>query len=168
MKLYITGPVGSGKSTLARAISVRTGVAFFSLDDVVHEPLPEGKGNRKRSPQARDRMFREILSRSDFIVEDTGRACFEAAMREAEAIILLEPRPHVRRARIFRRWIKQNLGLEACSYRPDWKMLQSMFRWSQSYEDGSDGLRARLAAFSDKLVVLRMPCEVRAYLNRFL
>lgn len=168
MRLYITGPVGSGKSTLARAISKRTGVAFYSLDDVVHEPLPNGKGNRKRIPEARDRIFLEILLQPDFIVEDAGRACFEAAMREVDEIVLLEPSPRVRRARILRRWIKQNLGLEACPYRPDWKMLQSMFRWSRSYDDGGDGLRARLAAFSDKLKVLRTPSDVRAYLNRFL
>lgn len=167
MKLYVTGPVGSGKSTLARAISARTGVDYFTLDDVVHEALPYGRGNRKRTPDERDQIFHRILSLDDFIIEDAGRACFEEGMRAADQIVLMELRSYVRKTRILRRWIRQNLGLEACSYRPNWHMLRSMFRWSRGYDNGTDGLRARLKAYSDRIVVLRTPAEVRAYLERF-
>jgi len=95
VRLYIVGSVASGKSTLARNISEKTGVPYFSLDEVVHEkddttPI----GNRKRTPEKRDTLFSEILSKSSYIIEDTGRECFEEGLCQAESIILLEIPPN--------------------------------------------------------------------------
>lgn len=92
MKLYITGPVGSGKTTLARQLSQKTGVPCFHLDQVAHEPDPDRPGgNRKRPEEERDAMFRSILEQEDYILEDTGRACFIAGMEQADRVVLLEP-----------------------------------------------------------------------------
>lgn len=168
MRLYITGPVGSGKSTLARALSARTGVPCFALDDVVYEPASgQRQDNSKRPIRERDARFAKILSLPDFIMEDAGRVCFTDGMRAADCVVLLDLPPRVRRRRILLRWIKQNLGIEHCGYRPDLTMLRCMFRWSRNYENGADDLRARLSEFSGKLIVLRRPRDVRQWLNGF-
>lgn len=166
MKLYITGPVGSGKTTLARQLSQKTGVPCFHLDQVAHEPDPDRPGgNRKRPEEERDAMFRSILEQGDYILEDTGRACFIAGMEQADRVVLLEPPPLLRRKRVVARWLRQNLGLEACAYRPTFAMLRSMFRWSREYENGQDGVRARAAQFPEKLTVLRSKKDIRRWMR---
>ena len=166
MKLYITGPVAGGKTTLARQLSQATGIPCFHLDQVAHQPYPEDPGGNRRRPEAeRDALFRGILEREDYILEDTGRACFVRGMEEADGIVLLEPSPFRRRKRIVVRWLKQNLGWEACGYRPTAAMLRSMFRWSRNYETGKDGVKARVAQFPEKLLVLRSKRDVRRFLR---
>ncbi|MPM99171.1 hypothetical protein SDC9_146362 [bioreactor metagenome] len=166
MKIYIVGSVGSGKSTLARRASEKMNVPCFHLDEVVHVPDATASwGNRKRPVEERDALFREMLASSDYIMEDAGRECFLEGMRLADAVVLLDPTPLVRRKRILFRWVRQNLGLEKCIYRPRFVVLKSMFGWARNYEAGKDGMKARLAPFSDKLVVLRRNGDVRAWLD---
>ncbi|MGI6254063.1 MAG: hypothetical protein ACOYJZ_00385 [Acutalibacter sp.] len=166
MKLYIVGPVGSGKTTLARQISQVTGVPRFHLDQVAHQRDPAAKiGNRKRSEAQRDAIFRSILARKDYILEDTGRVCFDQGLEEAEQILLLEPPTALRLGRVLRRWIRQNLGLEACAYHPTWRMLRDMFRWTRAYDTGEDGVRARAEQFPHKLTVVRSKGELDQFLS---
>lgn len=165
MRLYIIGPVGSGKTTLARRISALTGVRCHHLDDVVYVADPTDPwGNRKRPPAERDALFAAILAAPDYIVEDAGRDCFVEAMAQADSVVLLEPPARVRCWRIVRRWVRQNLGLERCGYRPRPAMLRAMFRWTRNYETGADGTRARAQQFADRLVVLRTRRDVERYL----
>lgn len=166
LKLYIVGPVASGKTTLARQVSRKTGVPCFHLDQVAHEPDPDRPGgNRKRPEYQRDALFRSILAQKDYIIEDTGRRCFEAGMEQAEQILLLEPSPLLRRKRVLIRWLRQNLGLEPCAYRPTFTMLKSMVRWSRDYEHGREGTKARASRFPEKLTVLRSKKEIRCFLK---
>lgn len=167
MKIYITGPVGSGKSTLADRLAAATGTPCFHLDEVVHEPDPAARwGNRRRPEAERDARFASVLALPAWIVEDAGRACFAEGLRQAGRIVLLDPPPLVRRARIVRRWLRQRRGAEPCLYRPGFFVLRAMFRWSRAYERGEDGLRARLAPFAAKTVVLRTGRETEAFLKR--
>ena len=166
MKIYIVGPVASGKSTLANHLSQQTGIPCFHLDQVAHQPDPDRPGgNRKRPEAERDALFRSILAREDYIIEDTGRRCFAAGMEQAEQVLLLEPSPLLRRKRVAARWLRQNLGLEACAYRPTFAMLRSMFRWSREYENGQDGVRERAAQFPEKLTVLRSKKDIRRWMR---
>lgn len=166
MKIYIVGSVGSGKSTLARLASARTGTPCHHLDELVHVPDPaEPWGNRKRPAAERDALFAAILARPDWIVEDAGRECFLEGMRRADAVVFLEPGPLVRRKRILFRWVRQNLGVEKCVYRPRLVVLKSMFKWARNYETGKDGTKARVARFADKMIVLRANRAVRAWLD---
>lgn len=134
VRLYITGPVGSGKSTLARRLAAVTGLPCYSLDDVVYAPNPAEPGDNVKRPAA-----------------------------ERDAIVLLDLSPALRRCRVVKRWLRQNLGLERCSYRPDWAMLRFMFRSSANYDAGRDDLRARLRSYGGKLIVLRTRRQVRAF-----
>lgn len=95
MKLYIIGHVASGKTTLAREISARLGVPCFHLDEIVY--MPDGSsplGNRKRTPEDRDALFCEIISRHDWIIEDVGRECFSRGLLEADEVVLHKRSAH--------------------------------------------------------------------------
>ena len=83
-------------------------------------------------------MFRSILEQEDYILEDTGRACFIAGMEQADRVVLLEPLlccggngwwP----AGCARTW----------AWRPaptaHLAKLRSMFCWSREYENGRTG-----------------------------
>lgn len=165
MKLYIIGAVASGKSTLARRVAERTGVPCTHLDDVVYMPDPAApEGNRKRPAEERDRLFQEVLAQKSYIIEDAGRTCFLEGLRQADTVVLLDPPIAVRRRRILTRWVKQNLGLEPCGYRPNFAMLRAMFRWSSRYDTGADGVRGRVGCFQKKTVVLRNNREIAAWL----
>lgn len=117
MKLYIIGHVASGKTTLAREISARLGVPCFHLDEIVY--MPDGSsplGNRKRTPEDRDALFCEIISRHDWIIEDVGRECFSRGLLEADEVVLLNVPRIVLKSRIVRRFIRQKFGLERAGY----------------------------------------------------
>lgn len=167
-KIYITGPVGSGKSTLARRLANGHGFYCCELDRVVHSWDSLTSDNRKRPDDERDAMFGAVISKDRWIVEDTGRRCFEQAMQAADSIILLEPSAWVRRFRILLRWIKQNLGIEKCIYIPDFETLRRMFKWTKSYESGADGLKGRLEAYWPKITVIRNEKDIVKYINESL
>jgi adenylate kinase family enzyme len=91
MRIYIVGAVVSGKATLARQLSGALGIPCYSFDEVVHITDKSSPwGNRKRPVEERDNLLYSIISQNDWIVEDTGRPCFEEALKEADTIILLE------------------------------------------------------------------------------
>jgi hypothetical protein len=141
-------------------------VPCHHLDELVHVPDPaQPWGNRKRPAAERDALFASILSGPEWIVEDAGRECFLAGMRRADAVVFLEPGPLVRRKRILFRWVRQNLGVEKCIYRPRLAVLKSMFKWARNYETGKDGTKARLARFAGKMILLRTNRAVRAWLD---
>jgi len=165
MKIYIVGSVASGKSTLARRMARATGIPCHHLDEVVYGEDPaDSRGNRKRSIQERDALFFSILAREHYIMEDTGRTCFVEGMRQAEVIVHLEIPLYVCRQRILCRWIKQNLGLEKCTYKPRFIMLRRMFKWAKDYDTGVDGIKTRVALYPSKTVVLRNNKEIERYL----
>ena len=165
MKIYIVGAVASGKSTLAVQLSELIGVPYYALDEVVH--IPDNStvwGNRKREVEERDRLFNSIINHSNWLIEDTGRACFEEAFKVADSIVLIELPPRIRNYRIIKRWVNQRLGLEICSYKPSVHMLRSMFKWSKEYEMGRDGLKLRLSLYKNKLIILRSNKDIKKFI----
>jgi adenylate kinase family enzyme len=166
MKLYIVGSVASGKSTLARRISKITGIPCYHLDEIVYTPDPtDSWGNRKRPIEERDALFTDILTSEYYIMEDAGREYFTEGMKQADLIILLEIPLRIRRKRILFRWIKQNLRIEKCIYKPRLDVLKSMFRWAKNYDTDADGTKARVAPFYNKTIVLHNNKEIKTYLN---
>ena len=106
-----------------------------------------------------------MLAQRHYIMEDAGRDCFRAGMEQADTVLLLEIPPIVREKRILLRWVKQNLGLEKCIYRPRFAMLQAMFRWARNYDTGADGTKALVSQFASKTIVLRNGKDIRRYLE---
>ena len=86
-------------------------------------------------------------------------------MEQADTVLLLEIPRIVREKRILLRWVKQNLGLEKCIYRPRFAMLQAMFRWARNYDTGEDGTKALVSQFASKTIVLRNGKDIRRYLE---
>lgn len=99
-------------------------------------------------------------------MEDAGRECFVEGMRQADQIVLLKIPYAIRKKRILLRWIKQNLGMEKCIYRPNREVLKAMFRWAKNYDRGTDGTKQRVAQFEEKVVVLHNNREIKAYLQK--
>ncbi len=166
MKIYIVGSIASGKSTLAKQIAKMTNVEFYGLDNVVHQPDKSNPwGNSKRSIEERDAMFNSIIQKDNWVIEDVGRPCFEEGFRQANKIVLLEIANLVRNFRIILRWIKQNLGIEKCIYKPNYNMLKCMLQWSKDYDLGKDKLKERLYPYKDKVVILSNYKDIKSFLN---
>lgn len=167
MKIYIVGAVSSGKSTLAKKLSKTLNIPYKSLDEVVHiSDKSKPMGNRKRTVEERDRLFYSVIQQPNWIIEDTGRECFEEGLKRADTIILLEISPKVRNYRIIKRWIKQRLGIEKCIYKPRYKMLKCMFRWSRDYDTGKDTLKERILHYQEKVIILRNNKDINIFMDR--
>lgn len=167
MKLYIVGSVASGKSTLAEQLSGKTGLPCYHLDEIAHKKDPAGEfGNVRRDPAEREALFQAALA-GDCILEDTGREMFREGLRQADRILVLDLPYRVRAYRIVKRHIRQCLGLEPTNYRPSLKMVRLMFRWARNFDTGADGVKARLAPFADKTVILHSKKEIVAFTEAF-
>lgn len=71
MRLDIIGSVASGKTTLARKLSAQYQIPFYEKDNIVWERTPDG--DKRRNPEERDKMFRQILAQEHWIVEGSPR-----------------------------------------------------------------------------------------------
>jgi adenylate kinase family enzyme len=166
LKIYIVGSVASGKSTLAKRISKKTNILYHSLDEVVHQLDKYSQwGNSKRPTEERDLIFSSIMQKDNWIIEDVGRPCFEEGFKQAETIILLEPSTVVRNQRIILRWIRQNLGIEKCVYKPNLNMLRCMLQWSKDYDLGKDKLKERLTPYQNKVIILKSNRCINHYVS---
>ncbi|MFT4146189.1 MAG: hypothetical protein QM644_17195 [Mobilitalea sp.] len=169
MKLYMVGAVASGKSTLARRLSETSNIPAYSLDEVVHiSDKANPWGNRKRSVEERDELFQAIISQDKWIIEDTGRPCFEFALKAADKIVLLEISKWNRTYRIIKRWIKQRLGIEKCIYKPRFDMLKWMLKWSKDYDTGRDNLKERISGYKEKVVTIKNNQDMKEFIVRYL
>lgn len=127
MKLDIIGSVASGKSTLAREISEKYGIPFYEKDNVVWERT--AAGDKKRSPEERDRIFKEIIESENWIVEGSPRKCLQESFSYSDYIILLDINTCTRLSWVFRRWIRQRTGKEKYNSRPTLKFLCYNIKW---------------------------------------
>jgi len=110
-------------------MSKSLGISYQSLDEIVHiSDKTNPWGNRKRPIEERDSLFYSVIQQASWIIEDTGRPCFEEGLKMADTIILLEIAPKSRNYRIVKRWIKQKLGIEKCIYKPRYEMLKAYER----------------------------------------
>lgn len=156
MKIYIVGSVSSGKSTLAKKLSKELNIPYTSLDDVVYEVDSSNPcSNTKRTDSERDKLFNSIISGDNWIIEDIGRSCFKDGLKEADKIILLETNKYIRNYRIVKRFMRQKLGIEKCSYDPNFKMLKLMLQWSKDYDSGKDKLKSKISNYEEKVIILR-------------
>lgn len=161
MKIYIVGTVSSGKSTLAKKLSKELNIPYISLDDVVYQVDSSNPcSNTKRTDLERDKLFNSIINNKDWIIEDVGRSCFKDGLKTADKIILLETNKYIRNYRIVKRFLKQKLGIEKCSYYPKLKMLILMLQWSRNYDSGKDTLKSKISIYKEKVIVLNNTTDI--------
>ncbi len=150
MKIYILGPVGSGKSTLAKKISYALNIKYYELDSIVWKETITG--DVKRTSSDRDKLFKKIIGRKNWIIEDVGRDCFKGALSQADIIIYIKLKRTVLYWRIFKRWIRQKFKIEMASYKCNLRMLIQMYRWASN--DIKNKKLEKLLVYKDKLFIL--------------
>ena len=161
-RLYIVGAAGSGKTTLAKRISLKTGIECYHLDDIFYK----NENGVQRSETERNALFSSIINKAEWIIEDNGsRACFAEAMNSSDKIILLYPHKFIRAKRIIKRYLKQKLGLEETNYKPSIPLTIRMFKGSNSFETGRDGLKERISQFEQKALILKNNSDINKYIS---
>ena len=151
MKILIVGTVGTGKTTLAKKLSKQYGIEYWEIDSIVHD----NNNGKKRSLEEQDEIIKEIDKNKDWILEGVLRKNLYYLLEKAERIIYLDVSKIKRDIRIVKRFIKQNLKLEAANYKPDLKMLKSMFRWSNEFEVNKLNFEKELEKYREKVEIIR-------------
>lgn len=108
LKIDIIGSVASGKTTLARQISQKYGVPYYEKDNIVWERTLDG--DKKRTPEERDKEFDKIIKSCDWIVEGSSRDCLRESFDCCDYIIILNEKTVIRLVRILKRCIYQRMG----------------------------------------------------------
>ena len=169
MKIYIVGSISSGKSTLAKKMSKSLRTPYRSLDEIVYtSDKSKPWGNRKRPVEERDNLFYSVIQQPSWIIEDTGRPCFEVGLMMTDTIILLEISSKLRNYRIVKRWIKQRLGIEKSIYNPRYEMLKCMLQWSKDYDEGKENLKDRIFPYKEKVITLKNNKDINVFIKRYL
>lgn len=169
MKIYVVGSVASGKTTFSKKVSSLLDLECCHLDKLVHIKDPSNKkwGNRRRSDDEIDQLFKELIQKERWIVEDAGRKCFSEGFDNADVIVHLKPSVFTRRKRVFTRFVKQKLGLEYAVYTPNIRMLKAMYGWINDYEKGLDDLQLRLKPYKNKTIVLKHNDDINNFINTY-
>ena len=170
MRIYIVGSIASGKTTLAKKISNKLRIKCKHLDGIVHIKDKTNKewGNIRRTDEEIDPLFKSIITKPHWIIEDAGRKMFSEGMEVADMIVHLKPSIFVRRMRVLTRFFKQKLGMEECLYTPSLHMLKFMFKALNNYENGKDDLEARLKQYTNKVVILSSSKEIKRFMERII
>ncbi|WP_042166023.1 hypothetical protein [Paenibacillus gorillae] len=151
-KILIIGIVASGKTTMARRLSATLHIPWYELDTIVHHQTPSGR--HKRTADEQVSVIKEIDLNGDgtWIFEGTDRESYQCLFEMADTIIFLDPPLWKRHIRIFVRFVRQKLGIEACHYKPDFTMLRMMYKWTRDFEANRTSFEAKLERYGDKVV----------------
>lgn len=170
MRIYIVGSVASGKTTLAKKLSKILGIKCIDLDGIVHIKDKTNKewGNIRRTDEEINLLFKSIIMKPHWVIEDAGRKMFSEGMEAADIIIHLKTNIFVRRMRVINRFFKQKLGMEDCLYTPSIHMLKFMFMALSNYETGKDDLESRLNQYISKVVILSSNKEIKNFIENII
>ncbi|RJE89586.1 hypothetical protein D3P07_04895 [Paenibacillus sp. 1011MAR3C5] len=163
-KILIIGIVASGKTTLAKQLSQTISIPWYELDCVVYHQTPEGRIKRTADEQLV--VIEEINRNETWIFEGTDRDSYQCLYEMADTIIFLDPPLWRRRVRIFTRFLKQKLGIEACHYHPDLKMLYMMYVWTRDFERDRERFEAKLHSYQSKMIKLSHNNNLQELLKR--
>ena len=148
-KVYIVGIVASGKTTFAKKLSIEANIPFYELDCVVY--VKTNNGRYKRTPEEQMEELRRIDDLGDWIIEGTYRESCKCLLDMSDEIIFLDPPLWLRKYRILKRFIKQQLHLEACHYKSNLTMLKMMYKWTNDFERNRAQFESMLEKYECKL-----------------
>ena len=86
-------------------------------------------GDKKRSSEERNRIFKEIIEGDNWVVEGSPRKCLKDSFAYSDYIILLDINTCTILFRVFRRWIRQRRGKEKYNSKPTLKFLYYNIKW---------------------------------------
>ncbi|MCM1468535.1 MAG: AAA family ATPase [Alistipes sp.] len=164
MKLDIIGSPASGKTTLAREISEKYRIPFYEKDNIVWERTPNG--DKKRSPEERDRIFREIIEGENWIVEGSPRKCLKESFAYSDYIILLDVNTCTRLFRVFRRWIRQRAGKEKYNSKPTFKFLYYNIKWIFEFNAERKKITGYLSEYGTKYRTFYRSKQVMRFIEK--
>ncbi|MBE1445607.1 EutP/PduV family microcompartment system protein [Paenibacillus sp. OAS669] len=151
-KVLIIGIVASGKTTLAKRLSEKLKIPWYELDSIVHHRTEIGR--YKRTADEQIEVIKDIDTYGEWIFEGTDRPSYRCLFEMADTIIFLDTPLWKRRIRILTRFLKQNLGIEKCNYKPDIEMLKMMYKWTRDFERSRDEFESRLRLYKEKVIRL--------------
>lgn len=125
MKILIIGSVASGKTTFTKDLSKETNINYYEIDSIVHDDI----NSKKRTPKEQKIII--------------------------DKIIYLDIPLNTRKKRIITRFIKQKLKLEKSNYKPDFKILKDMFKWTNDFEENKNTFENRLNKYKNKVIVIK-------------
>ncbi|QHW33792.1 hypothetical protein GZH47_25330 [Paenibacillus rhizovicinus] len=152
-KILIIGIVASGKTTLARSLSRKISVPWYELDTIVYHKTLTGR--YKRSPEEQIEVIKEIDTKGTWIFEGTDRDSYQCLYQMADTIIFVDTPLWKRKIRILTRFVKQKVGIEKSHYKPDFKMLKMMYKWTRDFEQSRDSFENKLKIYNEKVIRLR-------------
>lgn len=152
-RIYIIGNVGSGKTTLSKKLSKKLGVGHFEVDNIAHKNTEMGRIRQSDEEQIKE--FKRINEEKSWIIEGTFRPSCKYLLENADLIIFLDPPVSVRKYRIVKRFIKQQIGLEKSNYKSDLKMLRAMFRWTNDFEKTRNEFEKMISNYESKLKIVK-------------
>ncbi|GBF71904.1 hypothetical protein PA598K_00117 [Paenibacillus sp. 598K] len=167
MKIRIVGACGSGKTTLARTLSQTYDVPYYELDNLTWD-RSEGP-SRRRAVEERDRLLQEIVSADKWIIEGAQHTWGRESLELADVILILQPHRLLRDFRVFRRFVRTRLGLEASPYRQTFSDLIRMLRvWNRDYDREGYAIVMELTErCADKRAVVSDQAEALAYVEAY-
>lgn len=164
MKIDIIGSVASGKTTLARKISQKYKVPYYEKDNIVWMRTPEG--DKKRTPEERDKFFEQIIMSDNWIVEGSPRNCLKESFLFCEYIIVINERTIIRLLRVFKRWILQKTGKEKYNSKPTLKFLCQNVKWVFEFNGMKSKLFTELKGYGDKCKIFTHSNEAMEFITQ--
>lgn len=148
MKIDIIGSVASGKTTLAKKISLKYHVSHFEKDNIVWQRTTNG--DKKRTPEERDALFKQIIEQDNWIVEGSPRESLKESFECCEYIIVLNERTITRLVRVLKRWGLQRMGKEKYNSKPTLKFLFYNIKWVFEFNKMKRILFDELSSYGEK------------------
>ena len=150
-KIYIIGPVGSGKTTLARLIADKYNIKHYELDKIVWND----EEHIKREEKEIQELFKKIINKKSWIIEDVGRSIFINGIKKADIVYYLDLSKITIYKRCISRWIKQKIGKEKYNYKPTLKSLYEMLKWAKQDINKKDEKIKRIITYSKKYKLIK-------------
>lgn len=150
-KIYIIGPVGSGKTTLAKRISQELSIPYYELDNITWQKNKTGP-DTKRSDQEIKKLFKDIINKDNWIIENTGKEIYSEAYAYADSIIYINLDNFTLYTRIITRWFKQKLKIVYSPYPPTLTILKQMLAWAKAEKENPRILK--LSKYNNKIIIL--------------
>lgn len=161
MKILIIGTIASGKTTLAKKLEQKLNIKYYELDSIVHDD----ENQVRRTPNEQKEIIQEIDKQKEWIIEGVLRENLNYLLDMCDKIIYLNMPLYIRKIRIFKRFVKQKLGIEKSNYKPTLKMLIQMYKWTTKQENELKERENLLIKYSNKLFKINNTKEWEEYIK---
>jgi len=108
----------------------------------------------KRTPEQQVEIIKDIDKSKKWIIEGTYRKSCHCLLDMADTVIFLDTPILLRKFRILKRFVKQQLKIEKCHYKSDFKMLKQMFKWTTEFERDRKNFEKMLQQYQNKVLKL--------------